>query len=85
MQAAIQASIIVGTGGEALSNVLLMDVAPLSLGIATAGGIMTALIPRNTTIPVKATKKFSTNLDNQTSVTVQVYEGERAMVRDCNL
>jgi len=84
--AAVQAAIIVGsdTSGR-LSNVLLMDVAPLTLGVATAGGVMTPLIGRNTTIPVKATKKFSTNLDNQKSVTVQVYEGERKMVEDCNL
>ena len=84
--AAVQAAIIVGSDtSDRLSKVLLMDVAPLTLGLATAGGIMTPLISRNTTIPVKATKKFSTNVDNQTSVMVQVYEGERAMVRDCSL
>ena len=84
--AAVQAAIIDGsdTSGR-LSDVLLMDVAPLTLGLATAGGIMTPLVVRNTTIPVKATKKFSTNVDNQTSVTVSVYEGERALAKDCNL
>eukprot|EP00613_Pedinella_sp_CCMP2098_P049724 CAMPEP_0171835398 /NCGR_PEP_ID=MMETSP0992-20121227/10973_1 /TAXON_ID=483369 /ORGANISM="non described non described, Strain CCMP2098" /LENGTH=936 /DNA_ID=CAMNT_0012451241 /DNA_START=52 /DNA_END=2862 /DNA_ORIENTATION=+ len=84
--AAVQAAIVVGSDtSDRLSKVLLMDVAPLTMGVATAGGIMTPLIQRNTTIPVKATKKFSTNMDNQTQVMVQVFEGERKMTKDCNL
>ena len=83
--AAIQGAILSGDKSESLNQILLVDVAPLSIGIETAGNVMTVMIPRNSAIPIKKSQTFSTYSDNQPAATVRVFEGERSFTKDCNL